>query len=173
MPAASSADIELAGRVLAGDELAFAELFRAHRNEVYRVARAVTGSDDAALDVVQDVFLKVHQRLGSWRRHASLRTWLVRIAIRCAVDSRRRVRPWNPIHESDVTIDPRPSLERAVVLRRIHDLASGIPGQPGLVLRLRLFAGLSNKEIAAGLGLKEPNVRMQLSKAVRQIRERL
>lgn len=173
MTAASSADIELAGRVLAGDELAFAELFHAHRNEVFRVARAVTGSREAALDVVQDVFLKVHQRLGSWRRHASLRTWLVRITISCAVDFRRQVRPWNPIHEGDATVDPRPSLERAVVLRRIHELSAAIPGQPGLVLRLRLFAGLSNKEIAAGLRLREPNVRMHLSKAVRQIREKL
>ena len=40
----SNADTELVSRVLAGDERAFAELFHAHRHEVFRVARAVTGS---------------------------------------------------------------------------------------------------------------------------------
>ena len=173
MLAANGAEIELVARVLAGDEESFAELFRAHHQQVFRVARAITGSHETSLDVVQDVFVKVHQRLGTWRRRSSFRTWLLRIAIRCAVDSRRRARPFQPIQECHATVDPRPAIDRAILVSRVHELTSAISGRPGIVLRLRLFAGLSNKEIAEGLGLSEANVRMQVSKAVRQIREKL
>jgi RNA polymerase sigma factor (sigma-70 family) len=69
--------------------------------------------------------------------------------------------------------DPRPILDNALLLKRIQELAMSIPGQQGVILRLRLLAGLPNKAIAAALGLKEPNVRMHLTKALRRLRTML
>ncbi len=166
-------DDRLAERVLAGEEQAFAELFNAHRRDVYRIARAITGSHDSSLDVVQEVFVRVYQRLATWRRQASLRTWVLRIAIRCAIDSRRKAARATSLDTVRLAVDPRVDLDRDALLDRLRHLADRMSGRPGMVLRLRLLAGLSNKDIAASLRTSEPNVRLQLSRAVRRLKEML
>jgi RNA polymerase sigma factor (sigma-70 family) len=72
-----------------------------------------------------------------------------------------------------VSHDPSVRLEDALALRRVQELAERLPGQQGLILRLRLLGDLTNVEIAEALGLTAPNVRMQVSKAVRRLRELL
>jgi RNA polymerase sigma-70 factor (ECF subfamily) len=168
------ADRRLVDHALAGDEGA-AALFDLHRREVYRIARSVTGDHETAKDAVQETFLKVFQGLPRWRGASSLRTWIVRIAVRAAIDQRRRskrhVRIATPGQEP--SHDPRAQLESTLALHRLQELAEGLDGQQGLILRLRLLAGLDNHEVAAALGLRESNVRMQLTKAIRRLRERL
>jgi RNA polymerase sigma factor (sigma-70 family) len=175
LPMAAEADRRLAADAAGGDEVAFAVIFERHRDEVYRIARAVTGSREAALDTVQETFLKVHEGLTRFRASSLLRTWIVRIAVRAAIDQRRRARRhWVTGEGGDEpSHDPRAQLDDALALARVQRLAAQLPGQQGLILRLRLLAGLSNAEIAAALKLQEPNVRMQVSKAVRRLREML
>ena len=166
---------QLARAAAGGDEAAFVTLFEAHRREVYRIARAVTGDPEAAKDAVQETFLKVHEGLPRWRGASSFRTWIVRIAIRAAIDQKRRGarhRSTGPMLPEPAH-DPRPRIEDDLALRRVQELAGRLEGQQGLILRLRLLGGLSNVEIADALGLGAPNVRMQLSKAVRRLRELL
>ena len=80
----------------------------------------------------------------------------------------KALRDWKePAH------DPRSELDQGLLLERLQQLASGVPGRQGLILRLRLLGGLTNQEIAEGLRLREPNVRMQLTKAVRHLRAML
>lgn len=69
--------------------------------------------------------------------------------------------------------DPRAEIDRSIRLAQVRKLADGLSGQSGLILRLRLFAGQSNQEIASSLSLSEANVRVQLSNAVRRLREML
>jgi RNA polymerase sigma-70 factor (ECF subfamily) len=169
-----SNDRRRAQEALAGDEGATA-LFEAHRREVYRVARAVTGDHEAARDAVQDTFLRVFRGLPRWRGESSLRTWIVRIAVRTAVDQRRRSSRHALATNSrrEPSHDPRAQIDHALALRRVQELAGGLDGQQGLILRLRLLGGLDNREVAEALGLREPNVRMQLTKAIRRLREKL
>jgi len=165
----------LARKAADGDQTAFVTLFEAHQRAVYRIGAAVTGDHEAAKDVVQETFLKVYRGLGAWRGDAALRTWIHRIAVRCAIDQQRgsaryaRTLPpgREPVH------DPRPGLEDAIALRRLREMAEKVSGQQGLVLRLRLLGDLTNAEIAAALGLTPANVRMQMSKAIRRLREML
>jgi RNA polymerase sigma-70 factor (ECF subfamily) len=175
-PLGPDADRRLAADAAAGDEAAFAQIFAAYRDAVYRIARAVTGDRETALDAVQETFLKVHEGLARFRAESSLRTWIVRIAVRAAIDQRRRARKHRTVTADGVpepSHDPRVSFEDTLALARVQELVAQLPGQQGLVLRLRLLAGLTNAEIAAALNLNEPNVRMQVSKAVRRLREML
>jgi RNA polymerase sigma-70 factor, ECF subfamily len=166
---------QLAREAAAGDGAAFATLFETHRREVYKIACAVTGDSELAKDALQETFLKVHEGLSRWRGASSLRTWIFRIAVRASIDQRRRsarhTRGRAPVDE--VAHDPSIRLEDALALRRVQELAERLPGQQGLVLRLRLLGDLTNAEIAEALGLTPPNVRMQMSKAVRRLKELL
>lgn len=166
----------LARQAAAGDESAFVALFEIHRREVYRIARAVTGERELARDAVQETFLKVHEALPRWRGDSAFRTWIFRIALRAAIDQRRRSsrhrRGHGPL-EAEPAHDPRVPMEDMLALRRVQELAERLPGQQGLILRLRLLGGLTNAEIGDALALQPANVRMQLSKAIGRLREML
>jgi RNA polymerase sigma factor (sigma-70 family) len=165
----------LAREAAEGDESAFVALFEIHRREVYKIARAVTGDPEAAKDAVQETFLKVHEGLPRWRGDCSFRTWIFRIAVRAAIDQRRRSARHRAagVFVQEPSHDPRAQLDDALALRRVQELAEQLEGQQGLILRLRLLGDLTNVEIAEALGLSPPNVRMQLTKAVRRLRELL
>src|SRR6185295_2944413 len=82
-------DQELLAEIGSGSDLAFDRLMRRYRRLVYRVAYGYTGERESALDVVQETFLKVHTRRGSFRGDGSLKNWIVRIAANEAMNWRR------------------------------------------------------------------------------------
>jgi RNA polymerase sigma-70 factor, ECF subfamily len=169
----SEIEKQVAANAAQGDEAAFASIFEAHRHEVYRIARAVTGDRETALDAVQETFFKVHEGLKRFRGESSLRTWVVRIAVRAAIDQRRRARrhPAGVPFVNEPSHDPRVRMEDALALRSVQELARRLPRQQRLVFLLTLLGGLTNAEIAGALGLREPNIRMHMSNAVRRLRE--
>jgi len=67
----------------------FDEAFRSHAPHLRRIARRILGADDEVDDVVQDVFIRAHQRLPELRNAAAIRSWLGTITVRVA---RRRLR---------------------------------------------------------------------------------
>jgi RNA polymerase sigma-70 factor (ECF subfamily) len=168
------AEREWADRILAGDDSAAAEFFNAHRDVVYRTARAITCNHEMALDLTQDTFVRAYQHLSSWHGRACLRTWLTRIAVRLAIDARRRAARYLQASEPEaLSHDPRADMERSLLLARIRRLAMEVDGRPGVALRMRLFGGMSNREISEALDTTEANVRMQLSRALSQLRKRI
>lgn len=88
-------DRELVARSLRGDGRAFRDLVGRHHSVAYAVVRAILGPQrfDDVDDVMQLVYLKAHQGLGSFRGDAKFSTWLYQIARREALDvvSKRRV----------------------------------------------------------------------------------
>src|SRR6188768_300403 len=88
----------LIGRCTAGDELACAELVAEHQRMVFTLALHLLGDRDEALDLSQEVFLRVFRTLPSFRGQAALRTWIYRIAINQA---RNRQRWWRRRRRGD------------------------------------------------------------------------
>jgi len=83
--AVAAADRELVGRLLAGDEAAFASLVRLHHAAMVGVAMAYVGGDRAvAEEVAQDAWLGMLRQLARFEGRSSLRTWLLRIVANLA-----------------------------------------------------------------------------------------
>src|ERR671913_421301 len=78
-------------RCIAGDEGACAELVAAHQRLVYTLALHLLGDRDEALDLSQEVFLRVFRTIASFRGQSALRTWIYRIVVNQA---RNRQRWW-------------------------------------------------------------------------------
>jgi RNA polymerase sigma-70 factor (ECF subfamily) len=79
--AAPEGDERLLEGLQAGEESAYETLVERYQQPVYNlVYRLLRDSEDAS-DVVQDVFLKVFRKVGSFRGESSLRTWVYRIAV--------------------------------------------------------------------------------------------
>ena len=75
------AEAALIARCTSGDEAACAELVCAHQRMVFSLAFHLLGSRDEALDLSQEVFLRVFRTLASFRGESALRTWIYRIAV--------------------------------------------------------------------------------------------
>src|SRR2546428_5815958 len=85
-------------RCAAGDEAAFADLVADHQRMVLQLAINLLGDRDEALDLSQDVFLRVFRTIHRFRGQSALRTWIYRIAVNHA---RNRHRFWRPRRRAD------------------------------------------------------------------------
>src|ERR1700761_5381794 len=72
--------------VLAGDRDAYGALVAHHSHAVFRVAFRITGNEADAEEVVQDAFLRGYRKLEHFESRSNFRTWIYRIAVRCAID---------------------------------------------------------------------------------------
>jgi RNA polymerase sigma-70 factor (ECF subfamily) len=78
-----------------GDEVAFAQLVRYHQNLVYTLALRILANPDDALDVSQEVFVRVWRTLPRFEGRSELSTWLYRVTANICLDTikkRRRER---------------------------------------------------------------------------------
>src|SRR5215204_282800 len=86
----NTADTELVVRALAGREDGFEELVRRYQRPIVAYVYRMVGDYDAALDLAQEVFIKVYNSLGRYRPAFKFSTWIYRIAHNAAIDHLRR-----------------------------------------------------------------------------------
>src|SRR6478752_4540994 len=93
-------DLALVERHRLGDRRAFDEIYRRFDHMVYGLALRLSGSDDLAADLTQEIFLRVFRYIGQFRGRSSLKTWVFRIAINhCRSCLGRRRLPVQPLAE--------------------------------------------------------------------------
>ena len=88
--ATALADTELVVRALSGREDGFEELVRRYQRPIVAYVYRMVGDYDAALDLAQEVFIKVYNSLGRYRPEFKFSTWIYRIAHNAAIDHLRR-----------------------------------------------------------------------------------
>jgi RNA polymerase sigma-70 factor (ECF subfamily) len=88
VPQAELSDETLAARAAAGDAHAFEEIVSRYEGRVFRLASRLTSETDAP-DVLQETFLQVYRRLGSFRGESRFGTWLYRVAVNVSLMIRR------------------------------------------------------------------------------------
>jgi RNA polymerase sigma-70 factor (ECF subfamily) len=167
-----------------GDELACAELVNEHQRMVYQLAYHLLGDRDEALDLSQDVFLRVFRTLHQFRGQSQLRTWIYRIVINQA---RNRQRWWRRRHRSSlVSLDqhlalhgdpagtpqvaPDHLLANKELANRLHQALDDLPFDQRSVIVLREVDGLSYDEIAYSLGVTLGTVKSRLTRARQALR---
>ncbi|MBL0218508.1 MAG: sigma-70 family RNA polymerase sigma factor [Myxococcales bacterium] len=170
-------DRELADRFQQGDRAAFDQLVKRHQKGVYRIVRRYVRSDADAADVSQQAFVRAFKGLMAFRGAASVRSWLYRIGINCALSWLRDHRREQPaeIAEDALTEDhasPGRLLdgERSV---RLRDAIAKLPPKQKLVLELRVFDDLAFKEVAELAECSENTAKVNFHYAVKRLRELL
>jgi RNA polymerase sigma-70 factor, ECF subfamily len=86
----SLADGELITRALAGREESFEELVRRYQRPIVAYVYRMVGDYDSALDLTQEVFIRIYNSLGRYRPEFKFSTWIYRIAHNAAIDHLRR-----------------------------------------------------------------------------------
>lgn len=170
-----------------GDETAFAELVGEHQRMVVQLAIHLLGDRDEALDLSQEVFLKVFRTIHRFRGHSSLRTWIYRIAVNQA---RNRHRFWRRRHRADqVSLDqhiaahgeflsggettPDQVFAQKELAGRLERALDDLPFDQRTAIVLREMDGLSYEEIAYSLGVAVGTVKSRLTRARQTLRSQL
>src|SRR2546423_15512335 len=86
-------DCDLVTRAVAGREDGFEELVRRYQRPIAAYVYRMTGDYEAALDLTQEVFIKVYNSLARYRPEFKFSTWIYKIAHNSAVDHLRRMGP--------------------------------------------------------------------------------
>src|ERR687894_3290128 len=86
----SVADGELVARAIAGREESFEELVRRYQRPIAAYVYRMVGDYDSALDLTQEVFIRVYGSLARYRPEYKFSTWIYRIAHNSAIDPLRR-----------------------------------------------------------------------------------
>ena len=159
-----------------GDEQAFEALYRATSGRVYALCLRMTGDAARATELTQDVFVRVWERLSSFRGESALETWLHRLAVNVVLESERatgrrlaRVEPRNDLMEIDSAgkmplIGERLDLEAAI---------AALPPGARRVFVLHDIEGYRHDEISRLTGAAPGTLRAQLFRARRLLMERL
>ena len=175
-------------RCAARDEEACAELVSEHQRMVYQLSLNLLGDHNEALDLSQEVFLRVFRTIHSFRGHSTLRTWMYRIVVNQA---RNRQRWWRRRHRSQqVSLDehirdhgelPSPGngsspdrlLGQKQLGERIRAALERLPFDQKTALVLREIDGLSYEEIGFSLGIAVGTVKSRLARARDALRGQL
>lgn len=172
--ALEQSDQELVGDIRSGSDVAFDRLMRRYRRLVYRVAYGFTGEQESALDVVQETFLKVHSRLGTFRGEGNLRGWIVRIAANEAMNwNRASARQRTTGLDDSVFLRPdvrEDRLEQASRHRALERSISSLGPRQRLAIVLRYYGEKSTREIASVLECSEGTARNILFRGLEKLR---
>ena len=168
-------DRELAERFQRGDRAAFDQIVRRHQKGVWHLVRRYVRRDADAFDVTQQAFVRAFRGLASFRGAASVRSWLYRIAINCALSWLRDHRREEPTElAEDVLTDANPAPARLAAGEdgvRLRAAIAQLPPKQKLVLELRVFDDLSFKEVAELAECTENTAKVNFHYAVKRLRE--
>ena len=183
-----SREAALVQRCAARDEDACAELVSEHQRMVYQLSLNLLSDHNEALDLSQEVFLRVFRTIHTFRGHAALRTWIYRVVINQA---RNRQRWWRRRHRSQqVSLDehirdhgelpeqnnggsPDRLLGQKLLADRIREALDRLPFDQKTALVLREIDGLSYEEIGFSLGIAVGTVKSRLARAREALRGEL
>lgn len=176
----------LVKRFQKGEVEAFDELFKRYRRRVYEIAYRFTRDVEEALDLTQEIFLKVFKSLGTFKFQSSFYTWLVSTARNHCIDHLRHRRVQRVDLQENMSSSspdylfkgarvPPPSerVEREELRRAIERAIESLPPKQREVFILRHYEGLQLKEIAELVGRRIGTVKANLFHATRKLAEML
>jgi RNA polymerase sigma-70 factor (ECF subfamily) len=151
-----------------GDRQAFEQLVRMTWAGTYTLAYRLTGNEEDALDVAQEAYLRALRGLPRFRGEARFSTWLYRVTANCASNHLARAS-----RRQHTQLDPDGMDEAKVCDRRPEHALLRLPWRLREVVVLRDVYDLTNKSIAAELGISEAAAKVRLQRARKRLREDL
>lgn len=170
-------------RAAKGDEEAFAALVTAHQHMVYNLALSILRNRDDALDVSQEVFIKVYRFLPSYHFDSAFTTWLYRLTKNAVLDYLRakKRKPSSSLEaleenggvfrDEETSTDPFTDLLTAERKRMLYAAMDELSEAHREVIRLSCFCGESYESIAAILGIELGTVKSRINRAKKELRK--
>lgn len=165
-----------------GDHACFNELLSRYQDRVVNLINRLVGDWNMALDLGQEVFLRIHRRASTFRPEGNARSWILAVAVNVGRDylrSRRQRILYLDRVEGMPTLDtgragpatPPEILEREELRQRVHEVLQDLPEFHRTMLVLRDFEGLSYLEMGEIFSCEVGTVKSRLHRARKQFEE--
>ena len=177
-------NLTLVDKVLEGDSRALDELVDIHQAFIYNVAWKMTHSTEDALDLTQEVLIKVVTKLSTFKRKSAFRTWLYRIVFNEFLQTKRKAKedafPSFEAHDQQLNAVPDPELtpEEELVLkdytqevkfRCTSAMLICLDREQRLIYLLGDSFGIDHNLGAEIFGISKQNFRVKLSRARKEL----
>ena len=143
------------------------ELYRRFSPRMYAVCLRYAGKPEEAEDILQEGFIKIFKKLGSFRSEGSFEGWIRRIFVNTAIEHFRRKRYLQPVTEKEENtlegsyLSVLDNLAERDIMELIQQLSPGYR----TVFNMYVVEGYTHKEIGDMLGISEGTSKSQLSRA--------
>lgn len=185
-PVGEPDEADLVRRAALREPDAIRRIIKWHNQRLYRLARAVVGSNADAEEVLQDAYLRAFENLDRFRGESSLSTWLSRITLNEALmrlRSRRRLKRVGPTVDVEAQIipfptgqsggDPERTMAQRQLIQLVEQATDALPESFRAVFVARVLEGLSVEETAALFDMSPATVKTRLHRARKMVRQRL
>jgi RNA polymerase sigma-70 factor, ECF subfamily len=178
----NEAEAQLIFRCQQGDQNALKEIFDQYQKKVYRIAYGVVRHREDALDIVQEVFIKLYRSIRSFEGKSNFYTYLYRMALNTAIDHSRKKEKAPPLSlDAEDAFQPAEDSERGadrLLLKKemedhLRKAIDKLPPDQKKVILLREVEELSYQEIAEVTGSSIGTVMSRLHYARKKLQEML
>lgn len=170
-----------------GDKNAFEGLVKSYQNRIYSLCYRYSGNNEDALDLAQEVFIKVYRNIASFEGRSSFSTWIYQIGSNTCKDFLRKKQNYQEFSLDEEIINDREEKFTPQVLRdeetpdlryeekeKIHFLQEALnklKPEYKMLLLMREFEDLSYEEIAEESGLAVGTVKSRLSRGRKMLKD--
>ena len=170
-------DEQLIEWVARGDASCLGTLFERHNRGVYQFCRQMIRSSTQAEDLVQEVFIKILNKAGSFRQEGSFKAWMFNIARNTTLDYLRQAKRRGSLASVEESTDPqmidnRSAEQAAAASQNMSFVVRALANLPVAVqeiIWLGRFEFDSYEELGQALGCKAATARVRMHRAMQQL----
>jgi len=175
-------EAQLISRCQQGDQEALKEIFDQYRQKVYRIAYGVVREREEALDIVQEVFIKLFRSIRQFQGKSRFYTYLYRMTMNTAIDHTRKMKkvPSSSVDDEeglqlsdDAERRPDRILDQKELEARVKWAMDQLSPDQKAALIFRELEGLSYQEIAVATGCSIGTVMSRLHYGRKKVQELL
>ncbi|MGD9556049.1 MAG: RNA polymerase sigma factor [Mangrovibacterium sp.] len=160
-----------------GDILAFNQIFEIFSSRLFLFAKAYLGSVEDSEELVQEVFTILWEKRDQLKSGFSFRSYIFTIAFNIIKKHFKQKALFRKFAQeellNDVIKEPQQEIDYKILKNYILELTEALPEKRREVFVKSRFEGLSNKEIAADMGLSKKTIENHLNLALREIRSKM
>ena len=175
-------ETEMISRCQQGDQEALKEIFDKYHKKVYSIAYGVVRQREEALDVVQEVFIKLFRSINNFKGRSQFYTYLYRMVMNTAIDHKRKAgKQFMSSLDVEGSFEPSDEPEKGpekVLLQkeleeRVKLAMDKLPAEQKAALIFRDVEGLSYQEMAEAMGCSIGTVMSRLHYGRKRMQESL
>ncbi len=166
-------------RCKAGDEKAYAELYRQLAPKMLGVCLRYAKSRQEAEDMLQEGFIRLFQNIHSYESRGSFEGWIRRIIVNTAINYYKTQIKYNKTEHIDAynkdleEIEEEPVAVSEISQQKLLEMISELPKGYKMVFNMYVLDGFTHKEIAEILEISENTSKSQLSKARKLLQKKV
>lgn len=169
-------DDEICAGCIREEPAAQRALYEKFARQMMAICMRYAGSQDQAKDMMQEGFIKVFQKISTYRGDGPLGGWIARTMVRTSLDQLRKDKHYDhavDLDDAEYLLPEHSMVLESMSAGELMELIQAMPAGYRVVFNMFAIEGYSHKEIAAQLGVTESTSKSQFMKAKAYLKKQL